>query len=92
MRSAPRSDCHDRDRSILSGARIVSHTGSVVSRPMLIEQPGKDPTPVHVQVSPVLRIHSGHPWHRDPRSRSFGSNEPGRATRIAAPTDQRVIR
>ena len=28
-------------------------TGSLVARPMIIEQPGKDPTPVHVQVSPV---------------------------------------
>ena len=35
------------------------HTGSVIARPMLIEQPGKDPIPVHVQVSPVLGSRPG---------------------------------
>lgn len=29
-------------------------TGARVARPMLIEQPGDDPTPVHVQASPVV--------------------------------------
>lgn len=29
-------------------------SGTVISRSMLIEQPGEDPTPVHVQVSPVI--------------------------------------
>ena len=29
-------------------------SGTVISRPMLIEQPGEEPTPVHVQVSPVI--------------------------------------
>jgi diguanylate cyclase (GGDEF)-like protein/PAS domain S-box-containing protein len=34
-------------------------TGSVVARPMLMEQPGADPTPVHVQVSPVVGLTPG---------------------------------
>lgn len=34
-------------------------TGSVIVRSMLIEQPGQNPTPVHVQVSPVIGSEPG---------------------------------
>ncbi|MCG8653690.1 MAG: diguanylate cyclase, partial [Pirellulales bacterium] len=45
-----------RPRDAEDQACVVSeclHTGAKVARPMFIEPPGKDPIPVHVQVSPV---------------------------------------
>ena len=46
----------ERDLTREEGDCLVAeclHSGAMVARPMLIEQPGDDPTPVHVQASPV---------------------------------------
>ncbi len=54
------SECirlRQRDNSRFENTCLVAeclHSRAIVSRPMLIEQPGADPTPVHVQVSPVI--------------------------------------
>ncbi len=47
----------ERDATREEGACLVAEclrSNARVARPMLIEQPGDDPTPVHIQVSPVL--------------------------------------
>ncbi len=47
----------ERDSSRSDDTCLVAeclHSGALVARPMLIEQPGSDPTPVHIQVTPVL--------------------------------------
>ncbi len=54
------SECirlRERDCSRIEDSCMVAEcllTGASVARPMLIEQPGSDPTPVHVHVSPVV--------------------------------------
>ncbi len=50
MRLRERDATRDEDACLV---RECLANGAVVARPMLIEQPGMDPTPVHVQVSPV---------------------------------------
>jgi diguanylate cyclase (GGDEF)-like protein/PAS domain S-box-containing protein len=47
----------ERDATREEGACLVAEclrSNARVARPMLIEQPGEEPTPVHAQVSPVL--------------------------------------
>ena len=54
------SECvrlREHDSSRPDGSCLVQEclaAGAVISRSMLIEQPGENPTPVHVQVSPVV--------------------------------------